>query len=63
MLSHQREIVAHIEREQSTAEGNRELVRIYEEKVKKVKKVIAIVIRVLTENPEARGFQCRKVEI
>ena len=32
----QREIVAHIEREQSIVEGNRELIRIYEEKVKKV---------------------------
>ncbi len=32
----QREIVARIERERSIVEGNRELIRIYEEKVKKV---------------------------
>jgi len=30
------EIVARIERERSIVEGNRELIRIYEEKVKKV---------------------------
>ena len=32
----QREIVARIEHERSIAEKNRELIRIYEEKVKKV---------------------------
>ena len=36
MLSHQREIVARIERERSIVEGNRELIRIYGEKVEKV---------------------------
>jgi restriction endonuclease S subunit len=35
-LEAQREIVARIERERSIVEGNRELIRIYEEKVKKV---------------------------
>jgi type I restriction enzyme M protein len=35
-LEVQREIVARIERERSIVEGNRELIRIYEEKVKKV---------------------------
>jgi len=35
-LEVQREIVARIERERSLVEGNRELIRIYEEKVKKV---------------------------
>ena len=35
-LDKQREIVTHIEREQSIVEGNRELIRIYKEKVKKV---------------------------
>ena len=32
----QREIVARVERERAIIEGNRELVRIYEEKIKKV---------------------------
>lgn len=35
-LEVQREIVARIERERSIVEGNRELIRVYEEKVKKV---------------------------
>jgi type I restriction enzyme M protein len=35
-LEVQREIVARIERERSIVEGNRELIRLYEEKVKKV---------------------------
>lgn len=35
-LEVQREIVARIERERSIIEGNRELIRLYEEKVKKV---------------------------
>jgi len=35
-LEIQREIVARIERERSIVEGNREMIRIYEEKVKKV---------------------------
>ncbi len=35
-LEVQREIVARIERERAIVEGNRELIRIYEEKVKKV---------------------------
>ncbi|MBI5934711.1 MAG: N-6 DNA methylase [Chloroflexi bacterium] len=35
-LEIQREIVARIERERSIVEGNRELIRVYEEKVKKV---------------------------
>lgn len=35
-LEVQREIVARIERERSIVEGNRELIRIYEEKIKKV---------------------------
>ena len=34
-LTAQREIVALIERERAIVEGNRELIRIYEEKVKK----------------------------
>ena len=35
-LDIQREIVARIERERSLVEGNRELIKIYEEKIKKV---------------------------
>ena len=35
-LEIQREIVARIEKERAIVEGNRELIRIYEEKVKKV---------------------------
>ena len=35
-LGVQREIVARIERERALVEGNRELIRIYEEKIKKV---------------------------
>lgn len=36
LLSFQRETVARIGKERSTVEGNRELIRIYEEKIKKV---------------------------
>jgi len=35
-LEVQREIVAHIESEHKIVAGNRELIRLYEEKVKKV---------------------------
>jgi type I restriction enzyme M protein len=35
-LEIQRAIVAHIERERLIVEGNRELIRLYEEKIKKV---------------------------
>lgn len=35
MILFQREIATRIERERSIAEGNRELIRIYEEKIKK----------------------------
>ncbi len=36
LLNIQREIVAHIETESAIAHGNRVLIRLYEEKVKKV---------------------------